>query len=27
MQNKLDHYQGQSVSDRFRRLVPTGGKN
>ena len=27
MQNKLDHYQGQSVSDRFRRLVPGGGKN
>jgi len=27
MQNKLDHYQGQSVSDRFRRLVPNGGKN
>lgn len=26
MQAKFDHYQGQSVSDRFRRLVPAGGK-
>lgn len=26
MQTKFDHYQGQSVSDRFRRLVPAGGK-
>ncbi len=27
IQSKFDHYQGQSVSDRFRRLVPNGGKN
>ncbi|MBZ0105926.1 MAG: M48 family metalloprotease [Sulfuricella denitrificans] len=27
MQSKFDHYQGQSVSDRFRRLVPNGGNN
>jgi len=27
MQPKFDHYQGQSVSDRFRRLVPQSGKN
>jgi predicted Zn-dependent protease len=27
MQNKLDHYQGKSVSDRFSRLAPSGGKN
>jgi predicted Zn-dependent protease len=26
MQSKFDHYQGQSVSDRFRRLAPNGGK-
>lgn len=27
MLTKLDHYQGQSVSDRFRRLAPNGSKN
>ncbi len=27
MQNKLDHYQGKSVGERFNRLVPGGGKN
>lgn len=27
MQSRLDHYQGQSVSDRFRRLVPNSDKN
>lgn len=27
MESKFDHYQGQSVSDRFRRLVQNGGKN
>lgn len=25
MLSKFDHYQGQSISDRFRRLVPNGG--
>jgi len=24
---KFEHYQGQSVSERFRKLVPNGGKN
>jgi predicted Zn-dependent protease len=27
MQVKFEHYQGQSVSERFRKLVPMGGKN
>lgn len=27
MQTNFDHYQGQSVSDRFRHLVPNGAKN
>jgi len=27
MQSKFDHYQGQSVSDRFRRLAPNSSKN
>jgi predicted Zn-dependent protease len=26
MQVRFEHYQGQSVSDRFRKLVPDGGK-
>lgn len=26
MQSKFDHYQGQSVNDRFRRLMPNGAK-
>lgn len=27
MQSRFDHYQGQGVSDRFRRLTGNGGKN
>jgi predicted Zn-dependent protease len=27
MQSNFDHYQGQSVSDRFRHLAPNGAKN
>lgn len=27
MQVRFEHYQGQSVNDRFRKLVPVGGKN